>query len=211
MDFSAFLTDRYDILALIAVLIITAIGIGTYFFMKKYQTDIRPKKLAEKESDKKAQEALKTEFNSYIRRNEGKALYDWSTKSDGYYPNGILIGNFGVFASVGCDLSGELYTDEKSPTITKIVLDDKDTYPNPFQELRNIERGIIDILRNNKIYRTPVFTAVFFSNKNAKINIPRSSYYLTPKTLRKELRKDQFVEDKGVDIDVVFEALSNGR
>ena len=211
MDFNAFITDRYDILALIAVLILTAIGIGTYFFMKKYHSDIRPKKLSEKESDEKAKEALKTEFTSYIRRNGGKALYDWNPKSDGCYPNGILIGHFGVFVSVGCDLSGELYTDDKSPTITKIVLDDKDFYPNPFQELRNTERDIIDILRNNKIYRTSVFAAVFFSNKNAKINIPRSNHYLTPKTLKKELRKDQFIEDKGVDIDIVFEALSNGR
>jgi len=194
-----------------------ALAVGAFgfafYFIKKYRDEIAPKKRVTRNDHDSSVKALKKILGSYVRRNDGRVIYSievGSKKTQGS-ADAILIGYFGVLVLVGCALSGELYANDKDEKLTQIVKQERRQHENPVIQSITAGKAVAELLREKKVYKIQVESAVVFTNKKATPNVPASLKSYRPKTLRKALKSDRFLEDKGVDTDAAAEAILSWR
>ena len=212
MDFLS--TNSRDLWMWIGIAGLIVVGCLGYFFINNYNENVAPKKKIALDSYEHMMKTLKNTLSGYVRRYEGRVIYSIelaSSKKNGS-ADAILIGWFGVLVLIGCDLMGELYVDDgKTPQITQIVKTERTKRDNPFVKATVAERVVNEMLREKKIYRVQVESAVVFTRSGARLNIPPSLPYYTQKTLNKIMKSNKYIEDKGVDADQVAEAILNWR
>ncbi len=197
---------------LLIILVAVAVVVGVVFFWRKYREEILPKRRLEKNDHDRSMRKLKKILGPYIRKNDGRVIYSaeiGSKKTQGT-ADAVLIGYFGALVLVCCDLSGELYADDKSDKLTQIVKSERRQHDNPVLKARRVGTATTELLREKKVYKVPVESGVFFTGK-ATVNVPGSLNAFTPKKLRKALDSSKYLEDKGVDIDAAAEAILSWR
>ncbi len=188
-------------------------GALAFIFIKKYREEIAPKKRLEKNDHDHSISVLKKILGSYVKKHDGRVIYSievGSKKTKGS-ADAILIGYFGVLVLVGCDLSGDLYATDKEEHLTQVVKTERKQHDNPILQAKTAEKAVSELLREKKVYRVPVESAVVFTGSKVNVNVPGSHGSFSPKTLEKALSSKQYLEDKGVNTDAVAEAILSWR
>lgn len=196
------------------VVVVVLLGVGGYMLIKRYAEEIAPKKKVQADNRERSVKAIKRILSGYVRRNDGRVIYSMdvaSSKTSGS-ADAILIGYFGALVLVGCDFEGDLYIDSADvEKMTQIVKKERAQHDNPALAAKTAAKAVNEMLREKKVYRVPVENGVVFTNARATANVPGSVPTYTPKKLKKALRANRFLEDKGVDPDKVAEALLSWR
>jgi len=198
---------------LIAFALVVGIVGFAFFMIKKYRDEVAPKKQVARNNHDRGMKAVKKVLGAYIRRSDGRVIYDievGSKRTKGS-ADAILIGYFGVLVLVCCALSGELFANDKDERLTQIVKQERRQYDNPVLQATTAAKAVAELLREKKVYKVPVESAVIFTNKKASPNVPASLKSYRLKALRKALKSDRFLEDKGVDTDAAAEAILSWR
>lgn len=194
-----------------AAVIITAFLV--YMLVKKYKEGGSHKNHAGKNDHDRSIKILKRILGAYIKRSDGRVIYSAEVKGKktSGSADAILIGYFGVLVLIGCDLSGELYANEKDENLTQIIKKERKQHENPVIMALSAQKAVTELLREKKIYRVTVESAVIFTGKKSIPNISGPIKHYTGKTLGKALKSEKFLEDKGVNTDITAEALLGWR
>lgn len=206
--------ESQDIWMWVIIAGILIVGILGYLLIKHYTEKIAPKRKIKRNSQEHSIRVLKKVLSGYVRKYEGRVIYsiDLASSKTSGSADAILIGWFGALVLVGCDYSGDLYVDDaKAASMTQIVKTEREKHDNPFLQASKAAKAVNEMLREKKVYRVPVESAVVFTGSGAKPNIPPSIPHFTPKQLKKALSGGRFIEDKGVDADKVAEAILSWR
>lgn len=194
--------------------LVMTVGVTAFLLIKKYREDVVPKKRADSNKRELGMKKIKRILGAYVRRSDGRVIYDievGSRKTKGS-ADAILIGYFGVLVLVNCALTGELYATDKDEKLTQIIKKERRQYENPVIRAKTAEKAVAELLREKKVYKVQVESAAVFTARKASPNVPASSLAIYRlKSLKKALKSEKFLEDKGVDADAAAEAILSWR
>lgn len=197
------------------IFLLTAILAGglLYLLFRKNRQGKSKKQPIEGLDNERSVRIMKKILSAYIKRSDGRVIYsaEVAGKKTSGSADAILVGYFGILVLVGCDLRGELYANDKDEYLTQIYKKERARYESPVIRVLNAQKAVNELLRQKKVYRVSVESAVVFTGKKAVPNVPGSLNSYNPKTLKKALRSGRFLDDKGVDTDAAAEALLGWR
>lgn len=186
------------------VLVVAAVAVGAWY----YFTRIKPRKgkMQSRAYNKSNAVGAARRFarsNGFrfiapatLRRGEASAELD-----------ALVVGYFGVLGVKALGYNGDIYGTEKDKTWAQVMDDRRNPFPNPLTEASSDVRVIRDALLAAKLRQVPVEVVCVFTNPKAQLALPRSIEFYTVKTFKEHLRKERFLEDTGLDLDKVEEAL----
>jgi hypothetical protein len=120
----------------------------------------------------------------------------------------LVIGYFGILGLKALGYNGEVYGSADDKQWLQVSGDGQRTpFPNPISEASADVRIIRDALSASKFRQVPVEVVCVFTNKKAQLAIPRSTGHLTVKEFKKLLQKDKYLEDTGLELGPVEEAI----
>lgn len=135
-------------------------------------------------------------------------LYDKTTEIDH-----ILIGYFGMIVIETKNCHGEVYGDEKQDQWTHLVgkSKTKHTLYNPVKQNQTHIDCIRHIFVKEQIYKVNIENLVVFTGKKLQLNVGRSMPIIQVRQLKKYLHKSKYAEDKGIDVDKIYDTLMRYR
>lgn len=120
----------------------------------------------------------------------------------------IVIGYFGVLGVISLGYSGEIYGEAGDDNWLQVAEDgSRNSFPNPITQSSAAVRVIRDALFKEKMKRVPVEVVYVFSNEKAQLALPRSIGPMDLKAFKKLLAKEKYLDDCGLDMDKVEEAV----
>lgn len=194
------------------VIVLGVGGLG-FYLIKRYREGAALTKRADRNNYGRSMKIIRDILASYIKRSDGRVIYSievGSSKTKGS-ADALLIGYFGILVLVGCDYSGELYVGEADSYMTQVVGKERRRHENPVLTAKTAEKAVAELLREKKVYKVPVESAVVFTGKKVSANVSGSVKGYSPGALRKALKSEKFLEDKGVDTDAAAEAILSWR
>ena len=129
-------------------------------------------------------------------------LYDQTTQVDH-----ILIGFFGLRVVETKSYSGAVYGEPKKKEWLHVIGSQRHRFYNPVMQ----NQGHIDCIRHllgkENLYSIQMESLVVFTRKKAELYLPKGAPVIRLSQLKRFLRQPRFAEDKGYDVEKIYEAL----
>lgn len=119
----------------------------------------------------------------------------------------LVIGYFGIIGIKAYGYNGEVYGGANEKEWAQIVEGNRTTFANPITEAAADVRVVRDALLAAKIRQLPVEVLCVFTDASAQLAIPRNTGHYTLKEFKSYLKKEKFLEDKGIDLDAAEAAI----
>ncbi len=189
------------------ILIIAALVIFIAVVMIWYNGRYRTKKDKGRDANK---EKVIGQLRSFARQNQFRyiAPLQMENKGDSVCLDAVLIGYFGVLGVISLGYNGEIYGKAEDENWVQIThKGERNTFKNPEKESAVALRALRNALISEKQKNIPVEVVYVFGDKNAQLGIPRSLGVMRAKDLKNLLGKDKFLDDCGLDLDAVENAI----
>lgn len=122
----------------------------------------------------------------------------------------VVVGYFGVLGIQALGYNGEIYGTADEARWLQVAADGTRThFPNPVDETAEAVRVLRDALMEGKQRKVPVEVLCVFCGSKVQLALPRAVEYYTIKTLKKQLRKEKYLDDTGLELEQVEQALRN--
>ncbi len=191
------------IIILLASVVVVLVFVGIYFYRKNHVPKVR-----QKGKNNKAGRAVAA-MQSFARGNRFRLIApahlvrgDKEARLDA-----LVVGYFGILGLVAVGYNGEIYGEANDAQWVQVTDDGRRYFDNPVLEAAADVRVIRDALFEKKLRKIPVEVLAVFTDKNAQLALPRSTGHLTVKDLKKQLRKEKYLEDTKLDLDEVEKTL----
>ncbi len=189
------------------IFIIAALVIFIAVVMVWYNGRYRTQKDKGRDANK---EKVVRQIRNFARQNQFRfiAPLQLENKGDSVCLDAVLIGYFGVLGVIALGYNGEVYGKAEDENWVQITpKGERNTFRSPEKEsaiaLRALRNGLISEKQKN----IPVEVVYVFGDKNAQLGIPRSLGVMRSKDLKNLLGKDRFLDDCGLDLDAVENAI----
>lgn len=195
--------------SIIIIAAVIIIAFAAYFLSKKYISYKKYKvgKRGEKKVTKILHQiAAKPKNQFQVIDDAYLPLYDKTTQVDH-----ILIGRFGIAVVETKALNGEIYGNESDKNWVHIAGGNRNKFYNPLLQNKTHVDCIRHILNKQKIHRVRIDSLIVFSEKNAMLHIPKGMPVITLNLLKKYFRKPRYRQDEGIDVQAVYQALTDAR
>ncbi len=121
----------------------------------------------------------------------------------------VAVGVFGVIGVKAYGYNGEIYGTEQDKEWLRVGHQDtRERFPNPILEANQDVQALRSVLQKTKARNVPIEVAVVFTNRKAQLAVGRGSEVLKNKEWKALLRRDKYQQEKGVDMDKVYEAFA---
>ncbi len=190
------------IILLVAIVVLLAF-VGIYFYRKHHIPMVR-----QKDKNNKAGRAVAA-LQSFARGNRFRFIApahlvrgDKEARLDA-----IVVGYFGILGLVALGYNGEIYGEAGDAQWLQVTDDGRRYFDNPVVEAAAAVRVIRDALFEKKLRKIPVEVVAVFTDPKVQLALPRSTGHLTVKDLKRQLRKEKYLDDTRLDLDEVENAL----
>ncbi len=120
----------------------------------------------------------------------------------------LAVGYFGVLGIISLPQNGEVYGSAGEKEWLQISPNgQRNRFPNPIAEASVSVRVIRDVLAAPKLRKVPVEVLCVFTSPKLRPALPRSLEYFTVQSFKKRLGLEKYLEDCGLDLDEVENAL----
>lgn len=120
----------------------------------------------------------------------------------------LVIGGFGVLGIKGLGYNGEIYGTAAEKEWLQVTSDKERThFPNPIIEAAADVRVLRDNLFAARLKQVPVEVVCVFADSGAKLALPRGTGHYSLKEFKELLKKEKYLEEKGLDPDAIEAAL----
>lgn len=120
----------------------------------------------------------------------------------------IVVGYFGVLGLISLGYNGNVFGAPDEDEWLQVTKEEQRNYfPNPLDEASAAVRVIRDALSGPKTRRVPVEVACVFTSDKVELALPRSSTHYTMATFKKQLKREKYQEDCGLNLDEVEKAI----
>ncbi len=193
---------------ILGIILIFATLIFFIIFLKKNRINKINNKIG-KNGEKKVSRKLKR--YSFTRgykiiNNIYLPLYDKTSQIDH-----IIIGRFGIIVIETKNLHGEIYGSMFDDKWIQYIGDKKHKFYNPLKQ----NQGHIDIIRHifnkEKIYKVDIESFVVFVDNKVGLNVKKNLPVYKLKKFIKILNKSKYQEDKGLDINKIYDIIESYR
>ncbi len=120
----------------------------------------------------------------------------------------IVVGYFGVIGVIALGYNGEIYGDAGQSEWVQILPNKtRINFPNPITEAVGGVRVVRDALFEAGQKKVPVEIHCVFTYPNVQVAVPRSVGVLEIGAWKTLLKKERYLDDTGLDLDVVEQAI----
>ncbi|MDL2295039.1 NERD domain-containing protein [Ruminococcaceae bacterium OttesenSCG-928-D13] len=120
----------------------------------------------------------------------------------------VVVGYFGILGVVALGYNGEVYGNPNDAEWVQVSeTGERVKFPNPITEASADVRALRDVLNSAGLKRVPVEVVCVFTNPDASLALPRSTGHYTMKSFKALLKKEKYLEDSGLDLDKVEQAM----
>ncbi len=189
------------------IFIVAVLAIFLSVVMVWYNSKYRAKKDKGRDANK---EKVVGQLRSFARQNQFRYIAPLQTenKGDSVYLDAVLIGYFGVLGVISLGYNGDIYGKAEDENWVQITSKgERNIFKNPEKESAIALRALRNVLISEKQKNIPVEVVYVFGDKNVQLGIPRSINVMRSKDFKNLLSKDRFLDDCGLDLDAVENAI----
>ncbi|MGD9559678.1 MAG: nuclease-related domain-containing protein [Oscillospiraceae bacterium] len=194
--------------AYIVITVVLSVGVFAAMAMVLYRKNNPKEEKPQARSSGTGRAAGK--MRSFARSNDFRFLGPATLESGGRTArlDALVIGYFGVLGLISLGYNGEIYGSATDKQWLQVSPDKtREYFDNPVLEAAADVRVIRDALFADKQKQVPVEVVCVFTDRRAQIAIPPKVGYLTMKSLGALLQKEKYLEDAGLDLDRVENAI----
>lgn len=196
------------ILLVVGAVFAVAIFLGLIYFVYKRQNAGKSTKkpLGKSANNKKVQGIARR----FAKQNSFRFIAPANSKQkDGATQlDAIVVGYFGVLGVISLGYNGQIYADAADETWLQVAPDGtRAKFLNPVGQASAAVRAVREVLLLEKCKKVPVDVVYVFAQEKAQIIAPRSLACMGLKEYKTLLKKDKFLQDCGLDLDQVENAL----
>lgn len=191
---------------LIAVPVLILAGFIFYFYRKEHP------KAAKARGRQNNQSAVVNPARSFARSNSFRFIAPAKIKGNAAEINldAVIVGYFGVLGVISLGYNGAVYGSDNDDDWLQVGEDEtREYFESPVLEASAGVRAIRDALFAAKLKKVPVEVVYVFADPKVQLAVPRSLNVLKVKNFKALLKKDKYLEDTGLDLDAVENALRN--
>lgn len=190
------------------ILLVGVLAVMLYLTYRKNNADKKSKGKTNGRSDHS--DKVVAAMRSFARSNRFRFIAPATIKSNGMEAklDALVVGYFGVLGVISLGYNGEIYGEANEETWVQVNDGDKrNRFPNPIDETSQAVRTVRDVLFAAKLKKVPVEIMYVFANPSAQLALPRSIAPLTLKSFKSTLNQQKYLDDSGLDMDKVEQAL----
>lgn len=194
------------VLVISSAVLLLAGGAGLFWYFYRKNNP----KVAKSQGKDTAKQSAVSAVRRFARSNGFRVIAPANLAKNGRFANldAVVVGYFGVLGVKAYGYNGEIYGNASDEKWLQMAADGTRNYfLNPVAEAAKDVRVIRDALFGYKMKTVPVEVVCVFTNPKVQMAVPRSVPYLTQKTFKQLLDKEKYLQDTGLDIDVVEKAL----
>lgn len=194
-------------LLIIGGVAVLAVGLAIFMIYYKYK---HPTAKNNKGRDYGTQKAVRV-LRRFARSNGYRFLAPVPGAPDAQV-DALAVGVFGVIGLKAYGYSGEIYGTPQDKDWLRVGYEDtREYFPNPILEGNRDVQALRSALQKTKARNVPIEVAVVFTNRKAALAVGRGGGVMKNKEWKALLGRDKYQQEKGVDIDKVWQALAGGE
>lgn len=187
------------------MLIVVAVIVGVYLLVRK----VFRRKPATRGAAAGAEKAAAAARN-FARSNGFRFIAPAHLSAKGATADldAIVVGYFGVLGLRAYGYNGEVYGSAGEKEWLQVSpREERTTFENPLTQASADVRVIRDVLFGQKLKQIPVEVLCVFTDAKVQLALPKDAGHYTLQSLKSQLSKEKYLEDKGFELEAVEKAL----